>query len=76
MKLFTSFSTKFLQGSIRHTPDAYLDELRDALEQRTGKLVSQPTIWRVLKASGFTMKKVSRSLSLFLALTACGLLDQ
>jgi len=55
--LIVSFS-KFLQGNIRRTPDAYLDELKDALVQRTGKVTSQATIWRVLRDSGFTMKKV------------------
>ena len=50
---------QFLQGSIRHTPDAYLDELKEALQEWTGVSASQSTIWRILTASGFTMKKVS-----------------
>jgi hypothetical protein len=54
---------QFLQGSIRQTPDAYLDELKDTLLQRTGQDVSLATIWRTLTRSGFTMKKVCQNTS-------------
>ena len=53
--------TQFLQGSIRHKPDAYLDELRDALRKRAGKDISVTTVWRTLRRSGFTMKQVCDS---------------
>ena len=49
---------ELLEGTIRHTPDAYLDELREVVQARTGKDVSAATIWRALHRSGFTIKKV------------------
>lgn len=36
----------------------YLDELQDMLRETHGVTVSPPTIWRALRSSGFTMKKV------------------
>ncbi|KAJ7643280.1 hypothetical protein B0H17DRAFT_834714, partial [Mycena rosella] len=48
----------FLTGLVRHSPDVYLEELRESLEETSGKEVSDSTIWRSLKRSGFTMKKV------------------
>ena len=62
---FDTPCTQFLQGSIRHTPDAYLDELRDALRKRAGKDVSVTTVWRTLRRSGFTMKQVFDSGPIF-----------
>ena len=49
--------SQFLQGMVRHKPDAYLDELKEELEMR-GTTASPATIWRILNESGFTMKKV------------------
>ena len=49
---------QFLEGMIRLKPDAYLDELKDTIRQRTGKTVSLATTWRALTRAGFTMKKV------------------
>ncbi|KZP21980.1 hypothetical protein FIBSPDRAFT_664694, partial [Athelia psychrophila] len=45
---------------VRHKPDVYLDEMRELLEKRRGTAVNDSTIWRALKRSGFTMKKISR----------------
>lgn len=36
----------------------YLQELKDALEERVGVEVSDTTVWRTLTRTGFTMKKV------------------
>ena len=36
----------------------YLDEMKDLLEMRCGVQVNDSTIWKALKRSGFTMKKV------------------
>ena len=36
----------------------YLDELADSLEESTGRRFSTSTIWRTLRNSGYTMKKV------------------
>ncbi|KAH7917786.1 hypothetical protein BV22DRAFT_985652, partial [Leucogyrophana mollusca] len=58
----TGADVRFLQGTIRHSPDLYLDELREVLEERCGVEVSEPTIWRALRRSSFTLKKVSCSL--------------
>ncbi|KAJ7163771.1 hypothetical protein C8R46DRAFT_1101532 [Mycena filopes] len=49
---------RFLTGVVRHSPDVYLDELRELLEEKRGCEVSEATIWRSLKRCGFTMKKV------------------
>lgn len=50
---------QFLQGQVRFSPDIYLNELRELLEERRGIEVSDATLWRSLRRSGFTMKKVS-----------------
>ena len=34
--LILLYISKFLTGKIAHTPDIYLDELRDALQDQTG----------------------------------------
>jgi hypothetical protein len=43
---------------IREKTDWYLDELVDAMKERTGKHVSVSTLWRSLKFCGVTRKKV------------------
>ncbi|KLO16719.1 hypothetical protein SCHPADRAFT_822917, partial [Schizopora paradoxa] len=48
---------------IKGTCDMYLDELRKELEALTGKKVSDSTVWRALRRSGYTMKKVCPSLA-------------
>jgi hypothetical protein len=48
----------------------YLDELRDDLEYTCGVRTSLSTIWRTLKRSGFTRKKVCSTLYL-LASSIC-----
>ena len=41
--------------------DWYLDELVYKMEQRTGKLVSVPTLWRSLQFCGITRKKIQKA---------------
>jgi hypothetical protein len=60
------YLSKFLQGSVNDTCDAYLDELRDSLGVVCGAEVSLSTIWRSLKRSGYKMKKVRLILDVFL----------
>ena len=48
---------QFLQGIVRHSPDAYLDKKQELLEARRGVEVGKATVWRALRRSGFTMKK-------------------
>ncbi|KAJ7643016.1 Homeodomain-like protein [Mycena polygramma] len=55
----TSTDVSYLQGSLDHSCDKYLDELQLGLQETCGRTVSQSTIWRALKRSGYTMKKVS-----------------
>ena len=62
---FTLF--KFLRGSVRFSPDIYLDELQEMLEERLGVSAGQSTIWRALRKSGFTMKKVHSGFCLVVA---------
>jgi transposase len=49
---------QFLCGLVRHSPDLYLAELQEILEDRLGVEVNESTIWRSLRRCGFTMKKV------------------
>ncbi|KZV60880.1 hypothetical protein PENSPDRAFT_565189, partial [Peniophora sp. CONT] len=51
---------RYLIGLIRRNPDAFLDELRDEMQEATGKVVHQATVWRTLERNGFTMKEVRR----------------
>ncbi|KIO14394.1 hypothetical protein M404DRAFT_108146, partial [Pisolithus tinctorius Marx 270] len=48
---------EFLLGTIRKSPDLYLDELQEMLAVFCGVEVSRSTVWRTLRRSGFTMKK-------------------
>jgi transposase len=50
---------QFLLGTVRRTPDLYLDELQEMLSTTCGVTVSQSTVWRTLRKAGFTLKKVS-----------------
>ena len=50
---------QFIHDSISKLPDIYLDELKQALEETCGTSVSSSTVWRALKHSGFTMKKIN-----------------
>jgi len=47
-----------LHGCLRQNCDAYLDELQDALHTIHGITTSLSTIWRALRRSGLSMKKV------------------
>ncbi|KAJ6573756.1 hypothetical protein DFH09DRAFT_892448, partial [Mycena vulgaris] len=51
-------NVEFLQGYVRFHNDLYLQELKEALEERVGVEVSDSTVWRTLTRTGFTMKKV------------------
>jgi transposase len=66
-KPLSKFLLKFLCGLVRHSPDNYLAELQEILEDRLGLEVNESTIWRSLKRCGFIMKKVrlSRMLEMF-----------
>ncbi|KAJ7241044.1 Homeodomain-like protein [Mycena haematopus] len=55
----TNKDTKFLCALVRHSPDLYLAELQEILEDRLGVSVDHSTLWRSLRRCGFTMKKVS-----------------
>jgi transposase len=48
-----------MTGLVHHSPDVYLAELQEVLEDRMGVDVHESTIWRSLKRCGFTMKKVT-----------------
>ena len=53
-----AFFYQFLFETVQEKPDAYLDELREMLTVNCGIQVSRTSIWRTLRAGGFTMKKV------------------
>lgn len=46
---------------VKDKVDWYLDELVYEMEQRIGKLVSVPTLWRSLRFCGITRKKVQKA---------------
>ncbi|KAF8578853.1 hypothetical protein K439DRAFT_1526968 [Ramaria rubella] len=58
-RALTAAQVDFLQGSLNRSYDLYLGELWDSLEQVCGVSVSLPMVWRSLRRSGWTMKKVS-----------------
>ncbi|KAJ6558815.1 Homeodomain-like protein [Mycena vulgaris] len=64
-------NVEFLRGYIRFRNDPYLQELKDALEERVGVEVSDTTVWRTLTRTGFTMKKVRSSLLSFVLHQTC-----
>jgi len=39
---------QYLCGLVRHSPDAYLDEMQTLLEERLGVEVHRATVWRAL----------------------------
>jgi hypothetical protein len=49
---------QYLHGSLDKSCDAYLDELKEGLEEICGVSVSHSTVWRSLQRSGYSMKKV------------------
>jgi hypothetical protein len=46
---------------VKDKVDWYLDELVYEMEQRIGKLVSIPTLWRSLQFCGITRKKIQKA---------------
>jgi hypothetical protein len=50
-----------LKSLVKDKIDWYLDELVHEMEQRTGKLVSVPTLWRSLQFCGITRKKIQKA---------------
>jgi len=56
---YANCNIKHLFNTLNSTPDLYLDELRLELQEKLGVSVSLSTIWRTLKKSGYSMKKVS-----------------
>jgi len=50
---------QILDTLVKDKKDWYLDELVSEMERLTSKLVSIPTLWRLLKHFGITRKKVS-----------------
>jgi hypothetical protein len=53
-------SLQFIQGTVNKNCDVYLDELKESMHSTCGVDASLSTIWRALKRSGYTMKKVRR----------------
>ncbi|GAW01438.1 Homeodomain-like partial [Lentinula edodes] len=51
---------KLIHGLLANTPDMYLDELKQQLEERRGTQVSITTIWRTLRQTGYKLKKITR----------------
>ena len=47
----------FLAGKFNHSPDIYLDELRDALEDESGVRVDLSAVWQALQIKGLYNQK-------------------
>ncbi|PKY61715.1 Homeodomain-like protein, partial [Rhizophagus irregularis] len=56
-KIFTRQDMLVLERLVNDKVDWYLDELVYEMEQRIGKVVSIPTLWRSLQFCGITRKK-------------------
>ncbi|KAH9942690.1 hypothetical protein B0H21DRAFT_750357 [Amylocystis lapponica] len=54
----TDENQQFIAACLEHSPDVYLTELKAQLEEAYGVSVLPSTIWRTLRAMGFTLKKV------------------
>lgn len=50
---------EFLTETLEDQPDLYLREMQELLRVACGRNASEGTIWKTLKATGLTMKKVS-----------------
>jgi transposase len=50
---------KFIHGSLNRHCDTYLDEIQEGLLETCGVEASVTNIWRAMRRSGYTMKKVS-----------------
>jgi arginine repressor len=53
------FFQQFIIALLEHSPDLYLDEIQEQLDEQHGIHVSLSTISRTLKRIGITSKKVS-----------------
>lgn len=73
LNLLRPDSFQYAIGQVRHTPDMFLDELQDQMEELTGMRVSKTTLWRSLKRRGYGMKKVRDILSSYSIITNCAL---
>ena len=49
---------QIIRECIANAPETYLDEIQDAIKKKTGTQIGIATIWRFIKRSGFTLKKV------------------
>jgi transposase len=56
-RLVQGRSEKRLQQLIERYPDATLEVLCELLEEKTGVVVSETTMWRQLRRMGMTLKK-------------------
>ena len=52
---------KLMLALIEQTPDIYLDEIQEQLDEQHGLHVSLATIWRTLKRLGVTSKKACQT---------------
>lgn len=65
--------SQFIQGAVNKNCDTYLDELQESLQDTCAVEASLPTIWRALKRSGYTMKKVRSVCTTVRSHPMCGL---
>ena len=64
------FFLQYLKCCISRSADAYLDELKEHLEDMCHVRVSLSTIWRALRREGFTMKRVRQHYVYFIIFQA------
>ncbi|KIK92528.1 hypothetical protein PAXRUDRAFT_51966, partial [Paxillus rubicundulus Ve08.2h10] len=62
-------SCQFLEGYIERTPDIYLTELQQELEEACSVRVDETTISHTLCQRGFSRKQVSKYYSLLFSVT-------
>ncbi|KDQ51314.1 hypothetical protein JAAARDRAFT_113397, partial [Jaapia argillacea MUCL 33604] len=59
--LMTTDAVRLMLGLLEHTPDIFLDEIQEQLEEQHGVQVSLSTIWRTLKRLGISSKQLSKA---------------
>ncbi|KAH9036652.1 hypothetical protein EDB85DRAFT_2143001 [Lactarius pseudohatsudake] len=60
--LLSPEQTQFMLALIEHSPDIYLDEIQELLQELHGIKISVSSIWRTLKRLGMSAKKGRNSI--------------
>ncbi|KAG9095181.1 hypothetical protein FRC06_010054 [Ceratobasidium sp. 370] len=59
-RILSALDVAYVRALLEQTPDLYLDEIRTQLFEARGMNVSENTLWRQLRRSGLSLKKLAR----------------